>query len=156
LKKKGKEFNYYLLKNYMENKNNVMWVGIGGIMLGLIIGAVCFGSFGIWSNKTMMNSRLGNNNMHMMDNGHMMMNGAMDMESMMESMMSGLEGKTGDVFDKAFIEGMIVHHQGAVEMAQMVLVNSKRPELIKLANDIISAQTQEIGMMQEWQKMWFK
>jgi uncharacterized protein (DUF305 family) len=80
----------------------------------------------------------------------------MDMKSMMQDMNAGLVGKTGDEFDKAFLSEMIVHHQGAVEMAQVVLKNSKRPELIKLANDIIAAQTKEIDMMKGWQTQWFK
>lgn len=67
-----------------------------------------------------------------------------------------LEGKTGDAFDQAFLKEMIVHHEGAVVMAQQVLATSKRPELIKLANDIISAQTKEIAQMKEWQKAWFR
>jgi uncharacterized protein (DUF305 family) len=77
------------------------------------------------------------------------------MAATMGGMMSGLNGKTGDDFDKAFLSEMIVHHQGAVDMAQAVLKNSKRPELIKLANDIIKAQTGEIATMQSWQKTWF-
>ena len=34
-----------------------------------------------------------------------------------------LKNKTGDDFDKAFIEQMIIHHQGAIEMATLVLLN---------------------------------
>ena len=79
----------------------------------------------------------------------------MGMDQMMDGMMAELEGKTGDAFDKAFLSEMIVHHEGAVVMAKSVLKNSKRPELIKLANDIITAQTGEIGMMTNWQKTWF-
>lgn len=74
----------------------------------------------------------------------------------MHDMMSGLDGKTGDDFDNAFISEMIVHHEGAVDMAEAVLENSKRPELIKLANEIISAQTKEINMMKNWRDEWFK
>jgi uncharacterized protein (DUF305 family) len=83
-------------------------------------------------------------------------NGKMDMTDTMHSMTSGLEGKTGDAFDKEFLSQMIVHHEGAVAMAQQVLAQSKRPELLKLAQDIITAQTKEISTMQEWQKAWFK
>jgi len=93
---------------------------------------------------------------HQMSDGMMMNNVGMDMGSMMTGMMEGLKGKTGDAFDKAFLSEMIVHHQGAVDMANAVLATSKRPELLKLAQDIIAAQTKEIGMMQEWQKTWFK
>lgn len=87
-----------------------------------------------------------------MDNG---MHGNMSMRSMMKTMTSGLEGKTGEDFDSAFLEEMIPHHQGAVEMARMVLSTSKRPELIKMANDIISAQQKEIEQMRSWQRAWF-
>ena len=50
---------------------------------------------------------------------------------------------------------MIIHHQGAVDMAKQVLVKSKRPELLKLANDIISSQTEQINQMKTWQTSWF-
>jgi uncharacterized protein (DUF305 family) len=69
--------------------------------------------------------------------------------------MSGLSGKTGDAFEKAFIDEMIVHHEGAVDMAEMLLQKTKRPELVKLGNDIINAQTSEIEMMKEWRQTWF-
>jgi uncharacterized protein (DUF305 family) len=92
---------------------------------------------------------------HRMPDGTMMMNNGMGMHDMMESMTGSLQGKTGDAFDKAFLEEMIVHHEGAVEMAKQVLATSKRPELIKLANDIITAQTGEIKMMSDWNKTWF-
>ncbi len=73
----------------------------------------------------------------------------------MDGMMSALEGKTGDALDEVFLKEMIVHHQGAVAMAEMLLKHTTRPELQKMANDIISAQTTEIKMMQDWQKEWF-
>jgi uncharacterized protein (DUF305 family) len=77
------------------------------------------------------------------------------MHESMAGMMSGLSGKTGDDFDKAFLEEMIVHHEGAVDMAEALLKNTKRPELQKLGNDIITAQTGEIRMMKEWLESWF-
>lgn len=79
-----------------------------------------------------------------------------DMHGVMGGMMMGLEGKTGDALDEAFLSEMIVHHEGAVQMAQTLLQGTKRPELIKLGNDIITAQTQEIQMMKEWRKTWFQ
>lgn len=92
---------------------------------------------------------------HQMPDGTMMSNNG-DMQSMMHDMNQNLTGKTGDAFDQAFLQEMIVHHQGAVEMAEQVLAVSKRPELIQLAHDIIKAQTSEINMMQGWQQSWFK
>ncbi len=132
----------------MENKNNVLWVALGGIILGFFVGMFCFRGFGMMNDQYV--------NTHMMNNGHIMNDDEMDMDSMMDGMMAGLEGKTGDVFDKAFIEEMIVHHEGAVVMAKKVLEVSKRPELITLANGIISAQTAEISQMKSWLSLWFK
>ena len=50
---------------------------------------------------------------------------------------------------------MTIHHQGAINMANLVLKNSKRPEMLQLAKDIISAQTKEIEMMKSWSTNWF-
>ena len=77
------------------------------------------------------------------------------MHGAMGGMMMGLSGKTGDELDEAFLEGMIVHHQGAIEMSKVLVSGTKRPELIKLGNDIITAQTKEIEMMQQWRTSWF-
>ena len=59
-------------------------------------------------------------------------------------------------FDKAFIEEMIPHHQMAVMMAQMLERTTNRPEMKKLAEDIIYAQTKEIGQMRQWYQDWYK
>jgi uncharacterized protein (DUF305 family) len=70
-------------------------------------------------------------------------------------MSAGLNGKTGDEFDKAFIEEMIVHHQGAVDMANLALKNAKHKEILDLSRAIIRAQNEEITDMQNWKKAWF-
>jgi uncharacterized protein (DUF305 family) len=71
-------------------------------------------------------------------------------------MCNGLNNKTGDVFDKAFLSEMIAHHQGAIDMANAALKNAKHQEIKDLANAIISAQTKEINQMKEWQVTWYK
>ncbi|MGL5871756.1 MAG: DUF305 domain-containing protein [Xenococcaceae cyanobacterium] len=58
-------------------------------------------------------------------------------------------------YDLRFIDGMVMHHQGAVNMAQEVLTKSKRPEMKKLAQDIIAAQKKEIEQMKQWRKAWY-
>lgn len=66
---------------------------------------------------------------------------------------SKAEAKTQ--IDQRFIEMMIPHHQGAVEMAEMALTKSKRPEIKKLAESIIADQKREIQQMQDWYKQWY-
>ena len=87
--------------------------------------------------------------------GEMMMDhSAMGMEEEMASMMKALEGKTGDEFDKAFIEQMIMHHTSAIDMSKPAAKNAAHQEVKTLAADIISAQTKEIAQMKQWQKSW--
>ncbi|MEH1891950.1 MAG: DUF305 domain-containing protein [Nostoc sp.] len=58
-------------------------------------------------------------------------------------------------FDLRFIDAMIPHHQGAVEMAKEAQQKSKRPEIKKLADNIIKSQDQEITQMKQWRQAWY-
>ena len=57
--------------------------------------------------------------------------------------------------DQHFITQMIPHHEGAIEMAQIALLRSKRPEMLSLASAIIEAQQKEIDDMRGWYQEWF-
>jgi uncharacterized protein (DUF305 family) len=60
-----------------------------------------------------------------------------------------------ELFDKAFIDAMIPHHQSAIEMAQVALENSDNPKIKELAQNIISAQKREIEQMKQWRQQWY-
>lgn len=64
-------------------------------------------------------------------------------------------GPAGSDYDLGFIDGMILHHEGAVIMARAVLEHSKRSELRQLATKIINAQDLEITQMVQWRKVWY-
>ena len=49
-----------------------------------------------------------------------------------------------------FAQGMIPHHQQAIEMSNMALKNGASPEVKKLAKEIIAAQGKEIGQLKYW------
>jgi uncharacterized protein (DUF305 family) len=74
--------------------------------------------------------------------GHMMDGMLSDEE------LSDLAAATGSSFDKLFLEGMIKHHEGAIDMAEMV-IDSKNSEVAALAKAIIEAQRAEISKMKE-------
>ena len=52
----------------------------------------------------------------------------------------------GEYSDKAFIDAMVPHHEGAVDMAQVALKRAEHPEISNLAAEIISAQRAEVEL----------
>lgn len=122
----------------MSNNQGILY-GIIGLLLGVVLtGAIMsFSGNGSWSRS-----------------GGMMGDSSDHMSMSMNDMADELREKSGDDFDKAFLEMMIDHHQGAVDMAQETLKNAKHQELKTMANDIITAQEKEISQMKAWQKEW--
>ena len=68
-------------------------------------------------------------------------------EAEMHRLMTSASGET---VDQAYVAKMIAHHQGAVAMAEVALAESKDPEIRRMAQAVIDAQTREIAEMRAW------
>lgn len=83
--------------------------------------------------------------------------GSSQLRAAMDHMMNG-SAKTmlnGDT-DHDFLTLMISHHQGAIEMAGIELRQGRRPEVRRLAQGIVAAQTSEIKQMRAWLRNWVR
>ena len=58
-------------------------------------------------------------------------------------------------YELQFIDSMIAHHQGAIDMARFVATRAQHEELKALAANIITDQQRDIERMQEWRSKWF-
>ena len=76
-----------------------------------------------------------------MDHGSMD-HGQMGMGS--EDMAKQMVMENGQYSDKAFIDAMVPHHQGAIAMAKVALKNAEHQEIKELSHNIISSQQTEI------------
>jgi len=76
------------------------------------------------------------------DHSSSMMSGMMSTDELAE-----LGTLTGAAFDAAWAAAMIAHHEGAIEMAEVVLADGKNTETLTLAQAIISAQESEIEIL---------
>ena len=135
-----KEIKDSVFKN-LDNRNPI-W-GAVLIIIGLAVG------FLVWGNSA--DRMFSRDDAHRMEDGSMMRDDDMnDMDMAMDDMLEEISDKEGDAFDQAFINEMIVHHEGAIAMAKLALERSNKPELLRLAGEIIAAQTREIEMMKQW------
>jgi uncharacterized protein (DUF305 family) len=135
------------------------WMAIAG--LALILASLLMGSLrpslwprAFWSGQ--LSAMMGSDMM----NGTMMSGGIMSGQ-MNPGMMSGGMMGQGTIadqnapFDQRFLDQMIIHHQGAVMSAQMMIGDSARPELRDLAQRIITGQQHEIEQMRQWRQDWY-
>jgi uncharacterized protein (DUF305 family) len=77
-----------------------------------------------------------------------------DMGMMDEADIEELRELEGDEFDRRFMEAMIVHHEGAIDMAERVLAEGQDEEVADLAAAVITAQEAEIEQMERWLDEW--
>jgi len=137
----------------MENKNQTIIIGLFALIVGLLFGYF-FGT-NTMSPRNFFNNESMHEEMdeHMYDNEIINNDGAM--QHAMDEMMLGFRGLEGEAYEEMFLRGMIVHHLGAISMAEELLEQTDRPELIELANNIINSQKGEVEMMKGWMGTWF-
>lgn len=68
---------------------------------------------------------------------------------------SNMNTESNSAFDAMFIDGMIEHHQGAIDMAEMALEQAEHEEIRTLSEEIVAAQASEIEQMQSWRSEWY-
>lgn len=112
--------------------NNKIIFGIGGIVLGILFvwiftPMMWYGSYGMmgWRKGSVSEQRVNR------------------------------DFQTTTFIDNHFIEQMIPHHEGAIEMAKLALVKSQKVEVKQLAKLIIKAQESENQQMKSWYNNWF-
>lgn len=129
-------------------KRESIMIGVIGLLAGLLIA----GTTAVIAVNNDNHSVMG---MMGMDTEHSHQQQAENHGKMsMDEMAKQLSDKTGDDFDKAFVEMMVSHHEGAVTMASLIPERAKHQEIKKLGEAIIAAQTKEIADMKQWQKNW--
>ncbi len=85
-----------------------------------------------------------------MDHGDMGHGDSQEMPGMMdEAEMTQLMKSDGAAFDQMFLQMMVEHHEGAIEMARTERANGENPDAVALAEQIESDQEAEIGEMDE-------
>ena len=75
--------------------------------------------------------------------------------SMNHSEMVSSPGANAAPIELQFLDTMIAHHKGAVEMATLAQTKAGSSELKELAEGMIGDQEREIGKMTEWRENWF-
>ncbi len=146
----------------MKNQSIIVIMALGMV----VVGAVAY-SFGT---STSTNSSMGMNmnmdtqddvpaGMHRMPDGSLMGNPTTPTKSAKSDMgmMGGMDHSMMMVkSEREFLEGMLPHHQEAVDTAKEVIARGgSTPEIKKLAEDIVVAQEKEIAMMKEWYQSWY-
>lgn len=114
-------------------KSRLRYALVGLTLIGAVFAAGC-GASGSGGNGN-------TENMGGMDHSGMDHSGMDHSEMDMSSMVSD---ESGEYSDEAFIDAMVPHHVGAIEMAEAALENAEHEEIRELAGGIIVAQDAEI------------
>lgn len=145
---------YYVHNAFtMNSTQSTLIIGLLALIAGLLIGHFSGGGWAPYRSAGLSGTMYNEMQEHMYGDEVIDEDGAM--LHMMDEMMLVGRGQTGAAYEEAFLRGMIVHHIGAIRMAEELLKQTKRPELIQLANNIITSQSAEVDQMKGWLAAWF-
>lgn len=116
-------------------KNEPKLYGIIGLLAGVLIG-IFFTSNAVNNNITSMMQMMG-------------------IRRNFGDVQTGKGLQTMSNIDRHFIEQMIPHHEGAIEMAYLAQERAGRAEIKTLAGNVIKSQSEEIKNMRSWYKSWY-
>ena len=119
------------------------WLLAPVLAMVLALASSCAGSSGTaeQGSKEQSGSEADHGNMQSRDHSNMYMTTSGGMDA------SELVMENGTYSDERFIDAMVPHHQGAIDMAQVALDNAQHPELRQLAQNIIADQQTEIDQL---------
>ncbi|HEX9961895.1 MAG TPA: DUF305 domain-containing protein [Pyrinomonadaceae bacterium] len=125
------------------------------LVLSAIVGAACnSGQTSVTNGKS--TTHMNHNNMNHSEMNHGNMNHQpMNRDAMNHSEMKSSPNAANAPYDLQFLDTMIAHHQGAVDMAKMAAAKAEHAELKALAANVITSQEKEIGEMKSWREKWF-
>jgi uncharacterized protein (DUF305 family) len=120
--------------------------------LKVLLGAAAAGAIGVFAFTQLQNSHMpADHDMSKMEQTASTTEGSTKaFGAVMDKMMKGMMMTPSGIPDQDFAKGMIPHHQGAIAMAQVEKQFGKDPEMLKLADAVIGAQTSEIAFMNDW------
>ncbi len=133
-------------------KTLLLTATLGLAALGLAACGQAGGNSSSMNHNSMMKNSNSSMNMNGMDHNSMPMNSNMSMD---HSSMKSDPNAASQPYDLQFIDTMIAHHKGAVDMAKMVDGKTQNPDIKKFAAQIIADQEKEIGQMKGWREQWF-
>lgn len=146
----------------MKNQSIVVIIGLAVLVIGAV--AYNFNNTNAPDKSMSMDMDMNSQDaipagMHRMPDGSLMGNPTTPTNKT-DSGMGTMNGMDHDMMmvksERAFLEGMIPHHQEAVDTAKEVIARGgSTPDIKKLAQDIIVAQEKEIMMMKTWYKSWY-
>ena len=130
------------------------------LVLSAIVGAACkSGQTSVTNGNStthMNHNNMNHNNMNHSEMNHGNMNHQpMNRDAMNHSEMKSSPNAANAPYDLQFLDTMIAHHQGAVDMAKMAAAKAEHAELKALAANVITSQEKEIGEMKSWREKWF-